>query len=260
MKSYLARLRRGVTLIELLVVLAIISMLATIAVPVFVSKTEQARRSTARFEVREIANAEEVTAITHGFYVPMHILDNVPNLPTGVADTDARDDFRNYPSPQSLRVINPFISVRDQVGDQSTLNIGTASSTDRVAQMVNFWNGPFLNPARVYRGTRGINDPQALTQAEVSYDMLLDPWGTPYRFYSPLGIIATNNEINADLDTNPWQVDDGLLQDDATSDRFDRFAVVSFGANGLPDRLTTVDDDIYFEFGYEANESSFNIF
>jgi prepilin-type N-terminal cleavage/methylation domain-containing protein len=258
MKAILTRAHRAVTLTELLVVLAIISLLATIAVPVFVQKTEQARRATARMEVREIANAQEIVALTHGFYVPLHFLDNQADLPSGVGDSDPRDDFDNYPNLNNINVINPLISIRDQDGNQDSLN----SNDDRVEDMISYWSGPFLNPTRVYTGDRGLNDPADLTQTELSYDLILDPWGRPYRFYSPLGVIATST--TTDMRSQPssagsaYQLDDGTLS--VADDRFDTYAIVSYGANGQSDSATTLDDDILYQFGFEINESAFNAF
>src|SRR5690606_3255529 len=127
------------------------------------------------------------------------------------------------------------------------------------ARMVNFWAGPFLNPVRVYKGTSGSNDPADLTQQDVSWDIILDPWGNHYRFYSPRGLVSSSNSVNAQLGSGPaYLLDDGVL---GTADnRFERFAIVSYGSNALPDSSTAVDDDIYYEFGFSANESSFNIF
>ncbi|MCB2154785.1 type II secretion system GspH family protein [bacterium] len=259
MKTFENRAMRAVTLTELLVVLAIISLLATIAVPVFVQKTHQARIATARMEVREIAMAQDMCAMTHGYYVPIHILDNVPNLNVGSTGT-AHDNFADYPTASTTYVVNPFLDLAEQVSaGQDDLAVGTADPNDRVAQMINYWQGPFLNAKRVYTGNDIVNDPQDLTQQEVSYDFVLDPWGRPYRFYSPIGIISTASESTINATPSNNDIDDGNINQNQ-DDRFDRFAIVSFGSNGESDSSTVqeFDDDIFYEFGPVANETAFN--
>lgn len=258
MKTFENRAMRAVTLTELLVVLAIISLLATIAVPVFVQKTHQARIATARMEVREIAMAQDMVAMTHGYYVPIHILDNVPNVNVGGSGTE-HDNFSDYPNPSGIYVIDPFVDVSQQAGSQEDFAVGSADPNDRVARMINFWQGPFLNPTRVYTGGDTVNDPQDLTQQQVSYDFVLDPWGRPYRFYSPVGIISTFPHTTTTPSSSNNSIDNGFINQNQ-DDRFDRFAIVSFGANGLSDSetLQQFDDDIFYQFGPVANETAFN--
>lgn len=260
MKPLWKTTRRAVTLTELLVVLAIISLLATIAVPVYVQKTEQARRATARFEVRAIAEAQESVALTHGFYVPIHILDNLPN---DADDDDVRDDFDNHTEDNQVYVIDPYTDLFTQEGNQITLNQGLSGANTRVANMIQFWSGPFLNPNRVATdNTR--------TDQNVTLDTVLDPWGRPYLFYSPIGIIANQDYDDlTDFSSTPAGVtrilyDNGELQDQSngTADLFDRYAIISYGANGVRDRTNSGDpansDDVYYTFGFTPNESAYN--
>lgn len=259
-KLKMASRRRAVTLTELLVVLAILSLLATLAVPVYVQKTEQARRSIARAEVRAIAEAQEQVALTHGYYVPIHFLNNLPNNPS---DTQNRDDFDNYPAGarSNIQFIDPFRSLEQQrlAGGQDTFLDALAGRT-RAAQMINFWSGPFLNPARV--ATNPALDPD--NQQNLSFDLVLDPWGRPYIFYSPIGAVWSFNSMQ-DLNTfdptdgNRTDWDSGRLS--IVDNRFDRYAIVSFGANGISDSFTTgtnaFRDDIIYTFGFTPNETAF---
>lgn len=263
MKSLLRNRRRAVTLTELLVVLAIISLLATIAVPVYVQKTEQARRATARFEVRAIAEAQESVAITHGFYVPIHLLDN---LPIDTTDVDTRDDFDQYDNPGAVSLVDVNVQIKSQDGNQATLQDGLNGNNARAAQLVNFWSGPFLNPNRVATdNTRSVQN--------TSYDVVLDPWGRPYLFFSPVGIIANSdftdltNYDSFSAGIGRINVDNGEVNDfdGSSGDLFDRFAIVSYGANGVRDLTNSGSsgfsgDDIFYTFGYTVNETAFNIF
>ncbi|MDX1973788.1 MAG: prepilin-type N-terminal cleavage/methylation domain-containing protein [Candidatus Sumerlaeia bacterium] len=254
---------RAVTLTELLVVLTIISLLATIAVPVYVQKTEQARRTTARNEVRNIAQAQELVAATHGYYVPMHLLDNLAND----GDNEVEDDFANEVNTSDKFFIDPFRNVVAQDGNQPTLQeaLTTASGEVRAQALVAFWTGPFLNPARVARSEE-FDD-----RNDISSDVILDPWGRPYVFFSPEGPLAAVQNIS-DLNTNTfdlgqpnqrYRVDNGRIQlANGGNDPFDRFAIVSFGSDGILD--TTVGNefvnDVYYTFGSIPNESAFNLF
>ncbi|MGF1573966.1 MAG: type II secretion system protein [Sumerlaeia bacterium] len=253
--------QRAVTLTELLVVLAIISLLATIAVPVYVQKTEQARRATARTEVRNIAQAQELVSATHGFYVPMHLLDNLAND----GDSEAEDDFENDTNSSNKFFIDPFRNILSQQGNQPSLNdaLNNSSGETRAQALVNFWTGPFLNPARVTR-TEEFNDAN-----DISSDIILDPWGNPYVFFSPEGPLAQTLNVTdfAGVDlgqpSTRYEIDNGQIQNaSGGNDPFDRFAIVSFGPDGILDTSvgTTFINDVYYEFGFVANESAFNLF
>lgn len=269
------RTHKGVTLTELLVVLAIISLLATLAVPVYVNRTEQARRSVARAEVRAIADAQESVAATLGFYVPIHVLDNLPNDDNF---TEERDDFENDPQRGDKFLVDPFTDLFDQVGNQLSLGdaqtiadggaspIGTTGG-QRAGNLVAFWGGPYLNPQRTtFDQTESFDD-----QDEISADIVLDPWGNPYIFYSPIGSL-TNFSNLADLSgfdatnfNDRIEFDNGELQDaSGNQDPFDRYAIVSFGPDGQLDTAfqpgQVFVNDVFYTFGFIANETAFNIF
>ncbi len=256
--------KRAVTLTELLVVIAILTLLATIAVPVYISKIQQTRVAVAQAEVRNIAEAMQAVAITHGFYVPIRVLNNVPNNPNA-AGQNFRDDF-NKPGISNLRVIDAFTPITTQTaGGQLTLG----SNDQRVRRMVDSWQGPFLNPRRVFR-ENNVQDPGQIQGSVVANDYVLDPWGRPYRFYTSRGVVGsqspprTSSEANALLSANtlPPGIDDGIITD-TEANRFDRFAIVSFGPNGITDDAadgsTVLFDDIFYSFAGAA-ETTYNPF
>lgn len=270
MKSFLQTTprRRAVTLTELLVVLAIISLLATLAVPVYVNKTEQARRATARAEVRAIANAQEIVAATHQLYVPMHLLDNLANDSGGGGSID---DFDNDTNPGNKFFIDPFTSLAAQISSQNSLSdaLNNTATNQKPGNLVNYWTGPFLNPSRV-----AIDPTVAVTSAqydnELSSDIILDPWGNPYLFYSPIGVLADNVTIDnfsgfdATNASTRYQFDNGQVQNGSgDNDPFDRYAIISYGPDGTLDTTLTAGtfvNDVYYQFGFIPNESAFNIF
>lgn len=253
--------RRAVTLTELLVVVVIISLLATIAVPVYIQKVQQARVAVARAESRNIAEAIMVAAATHGYVVPIHVLDNVPNNPL---DSDPADDFTDsiYNTTFAIRVGSP---VGDQQGSQPSIG----GSTDDMIKLRNFWGGPFLQPQRVYQPSGASSNPGALTTDQLARDFVLDPWGSPYYLYSPIGVVGdfdpptTAGGAFPDLSGSETSLDNGVITTD--DDRFDRFAVVSLGADGFSGGTSSApgastDDVIYFFNPVVLNETSYSIF
>jgi len=249
------RTRRAVTLTELLVVMVIITLLSTLIVPVAVNKAQQARVATAKAELREIAHAMETCGAIHGFYVPIHILDDLPN--DTVAGSTDRDDLENSEAGDAVFLIDPVTLVEDQDGSQ--LELSDYNSDSRVAKMWNEWAGPFFSPKRVFIDTTTANRADILRR-----DYPLDPWGQPYRFYSSIGLIGqgAHNEDPDDWDAND-NIFDGRIETD--DDRYDRYAIVSFGPDS--EEETDIDairdgttDDIIYEFGGAFNANSFKAF
>lgn len=270
--------RQAVTLTELLVVLAIISLLATIAVPVYIQKTEQARIAIARQETREIASAQDQVFLLYGYYVPIHLLDTLPNLnPGDPGYGQPRDDFDNYFSVTvNSRAMDPLANPAADEANPPFSSTGL-DNYPRLANMIQNWTGPFLNAQRLDYGEKSRdrfnNASGSLTDTEIARALVLDPWGRPYRLYSPLGVVGSEDEQS---DTNPFQrtsgqyrlgYDDGVMRSTAdTSRRFDRWAVVSYGRDGISDRTKTgagnesIRDDVFYVFGFVPGESFYKAF
>jgi prepilin-type N-terminal cleavage/methylation domain-containing protein len=248
----------GVTLTELLAVLVIVAILATLAIPAALHRQNQARFATARSEVQTLAQAEEAAALTHGFLVPLQVLDDVP-IDQNTRDPET-DDLQNE-FGVNLFLIDVNTGLVAQVGRQQQLR--NNSPDPRILAMLRDWAGPFAGFHRYYIGSGFVSGSGAqaarLSPQQVRRDFPLDPWGFPYRLYSPLGITGstagilvapTDNEIDTDAFSN------GIMTN--TDDRFDRFAVVSFGPDGVSDGTTTsggtanlplLRDDVMYEFG-----------
>lgn len=261
----LFKTRRAVTLTELLVVLAIISLLATIAVPVYIQQLQRAKVAVAQVEVREIAEAMQHVAITHGFLVPIHVLNNIPNTSGTTAaalGTPAanRDDFNN------LTLNDNFIIdvTRPLVDQRGSAQLRLDSDNARVRRMITNWQGPFLNPKRIRYGGENVNNPTAFVR--LWEDFVVDPWGNPYRVYSPFGVTGSDQTTpaNAGFVINRGMVDLAMTTGARDAGRFDRFAIVSYGPDGDTGYFGNPafqGDDIYYKFSVGIlNESFFDVF
>src|SRR5439155_4159768 len=126
-----------------------------------------------------IAMAEDACGAIHGFYVPLQVLDDVPGLRgnQGVSSNADAIGSENgisvidFERPINTLLLNGSVPI-------------TATGNVRVRSLVQGWAGPFLNPQRVYNNKANRYD---FNQD----DMPLDPWGNPYRFYSPVGLIGS---------------------------------------------------------------------
>ncbi len=241
------RTSRGVTLTELVVVIAIVSLLATILLPVAFNRMEQARIVVAKEEVRNIAEAMQQCAAIHGYYVPIRVLDNLH----GNIDPTTTDDIENEIGAVTY-LIHATRNVNLQIAD-GQLEIGE-SGTER---FINEWNGPFLNPQRVYV------DEGAAVGSEDWWreDMPLDPWGNPYRFYSRLGYIGESRVRSQ----NPSDWDGAFTGElnnvgDSIYDELQGYAIVSYGPNGEEELYEDPSDDIIYEFGAEFDQEQMKPF
>jgi len=252
--------KRAVTLTELLVVVVIISLLATIAVPVYVNKAEQARIATAIQETRELANAEEQCAIAHGVYMPLQVLDDNPK--DWELNLQNSDDINNTVTRGTIFIIYATQPILQQSLGQASLTINGSLASQNI---IKGWKGPFVNVNRAAFADE-IQRSGIPNDEKIAYDFPLDPWGTPYRLYSPLGLVGSGAwgdyaTFTGNFSAVNRSFSDGMLTQQ--SQRFDRFAVVSFG----PDRTSGTAfgdfrnrDDIYHLFGGIYTESSFQAF
>lgn len=227
----LKRPDRGVTLTEMLVVLLIISLLSTIALPVYINKAEEAKVTVARHECRNLAQAEETVAMYTGFYVPLQVLDDLPGDQSGSITT--YDTIEQETSGVFL------IDQSDPVEQLDQVQIPITNTTERrVVQLRERWRGPFIEFHRYFKDTNDPDTPGAWERR----DFPLDPWNNPYLFYTPIGLVGStvdpentsfmNGQINRTYDRQ---------------DLYDRYAIVSMGPDGLPDYGFGIGDAANFD-------------
>jgi hypothetical protein len=264
--------KRAVTIVELLVVLLIIALLGTIAVPVYISRIQTARIRSAQAEVRELAQTEDICAAIHGFYVPLQVLDDVATI-GGITDSERSDDIQQEPA--GVFVYKISVPLAQQIGNQPLLEWGVLGSTEfdmDIYKMRTQWQGPFVNFHHFFMGEAGGMLKTSIADSEpeeIRRDFPLDPWGQPYRIYSPVGITVNdpaatlitpntpenwNNDSTFNLEMIQWPID-------GAQDPYDRFAIVSFGPDQTPYTLggatpEQVDDIVYF-FGFVGSETLF---
>jgi hypothetical protein len=155
-----------------------------------------------------------------------------------------------------MYLIDTGISVETQRTSQP--QIGDSTDNQKVANMLNFWQGPFLNPTRVWFDPDRYEsswDP-TMNSTDRRHDYPVDPWGIPYRMYSAIGIVGTNATSSSNYNSDGFS-DGNLTQNE---DRFDRFAIVSFGPDGISDEdalksATAPLDDIVRYFGAVVGET-----
>lgn len=234
-----SRSRHGGIVVETAIILAVIALLVAIAIPIYRNRPDAARVARAEQDVLALANAQLRAAETIGFYVPLQLLDDL--APTGDSLSPQTDALANEPG--SLQLISPSVPVDQQVGAQTGLG--------QAAGALGAWDGPYAQTKRVYLGAAGASlDLAQLTPESVRRDYPLDPWGQPYRFYSPVGIVGTGA-----AETAPEAFDSDAFSDGALTtadDRFDTFAIVSYGPNGQSDSVSDQDDDVIYLFDIPA--------
>jgi type II secretory pathway pseudopilin PulG len=228
----ISRTQRAISLIEYLVVLVAIAVLAAVAALMYGGDAQKARLARATLDVQALGEAQLSVARDHGVFVPLQTLDN-----SASAEPFQRPELLDLMAnePEALRVIDPSRPAADQVGGQASL-----------VKRIMDWKGPYLEPKRVHVG---LNMPlDQLDAATIRRDYPLDPWGQPYRFYSPIGLIGT---YAASIDPLAWDSDNF-----AEDDRVDAYAIVSFGPDGQSDSISNNDDDVIYLISTPSGETA----
>jgi type II secretory pathway pseudopilin PulG len=231
----------GDTLIDALVVLVVVGFLSLAATLSYRGDREEARLGQAQADLEALAAAQAKMAELFGVYLPLQVLDDTAS-DLAVPD-HGRDRFSL--KPETLRAIDVHAAADSQIGAQPRL-------ADRIAQ----WNGPYHQPKRIYVGgtLEDLPNVESLDADAIRRDWPLDPWGNPYRFYSPIGIIGTEAAKTDPSALEQEGFSDGILTTE--DDRFDRYAIVSYGPDGLSDSVFGGDDDVIYLLEGEDDQAS----
>jgi len=273
--------RRALTMLELLVVLAIIGLLATLAVPAYLNHLDQARKTAAYTEAKQLAEALQACGFRHGFFVPLQVLDDVAPADDALDYDDLGNSERAF---GDIFLIDVGVPLDDQTASQSRLSwrLSGVDFKQRIRDLYEAWNGPFITIKRNWAGqdSRQVDLNQALSDATRARDWPLDPWGNPYRLYSPLGIVGTDAHWDlrdpasyyAALDSTSFG-DGRLLTGPGPNEGFyqlDQYAVVSYGPDGVEGTITLAagsaaiadnrNDDILYLFGAVPNDFTYRIY
>jgi hypothetical protein len=147
-----------------------------------------------------LATALDMCALDTGYYVSLATLNDIPTAST----PDTPWDYINYKG-------GTFV-LRPDDGRFLPVRINLLSAYDP-------WSGPYIN-----------FQPGQYQTAATPYDQgsPLDPWGDPFYFFSPLGLLRG---------------DSGAVTQELYGDAFDRYTIVSLGADGVMSG-----DDLIYEF------------
>ncbi len=208
--------RRGFTMIELIAVIVILSILTFIVTATFSKRNDEAKKTAALHEMRQIADAEKQVEIQYGYFVPLTVLDDLPVAPASVSNADVIGDHANFLIVDPATGANPDLdavrNIRDMLAGRSTLSTDTIFSGR--------WKGPYLE----YQAGRKYND------GVLGADIPTDPWGGPYRFLSKDG---------REIDSRGTVGGTGF-----SISTIGRYAIVSWGK----DSTGNTDDDLFYSF------------
>lgn len=241
MKVFFPHSQRGGIVVETVIILTAIVLLVLIAIPVYRGGPSDARIAQAEHDVLALARAQERAADTLGYYLPLQLLDN--EALSDEARTARADTLAN--EPEALKAVPSKLTDSAEAGSQTLLH--------EVPGLHESWAGPYAQIKRVYLGEARENlDLTLISEESVRRDYPLDPWGQPYRFYSPLGIVGSRAK-----ETSPEAFDSDTFSDGALTtedDRFETWAIVSYGPNGESDSVTDLNDDIIYLFEPPGDE------
>lgn len=180
--------------------LILMGLLATAHPPAALAQAGDARTVAAQADLRALATALETCALDTTYYVSLETLNDLD----WSAANPLWDNLTRSGGPYVLRPTEGRFR-------PARVNLATA---------FNRWQGPYMT----------YQDGQTQT-GTTPYDQgsPLDPWGTPYYFFSPLGLVRG---------------DAGTITLELYGDAFDRYTLVSLGPDGVQST-----DDLIYRFG-----------
>ena len=250
------RVKTGFSILELLIAVIIIGVLATVMVPSLSRRAEEGKVKAALRDLNELREAQTRIAIDLGYYVPMHILDDV--ISSNPLDDSIAFEYQNprvQPNREKVIFIDPrtgdFMEenmARRKYDQMVGLSPSTSTDIELRRRIERFgFRGPYVNWNR-----------------DTNKDgMQEDPWGNPYLFFTRLGLVYDYNapyddslppesqtrRIQHRIETSRWDHETYQTGTGSLTDVFDRFCVLSMGPNGIPGGDDPTDVDTYLVFG-----------
>jgi prepilin-type N-terminal cleavage/methylation domain-containing protein len=223
---------KGFSIIELLIAIIIIGILVAVIVPRLATRSELARQRAAKSDLEHIRNAEEHAGIDTGYYYRLYVLDDNPGGDgigtgqTGDINDGLRDEIFNQITPNPIQI---FIDLtKGELLDPLSASIIFQKAIDPQAETAFNWQGRYITWQKDYYGFQ-----RDLQGNLIPNDLPDDPWGHDYLFFTekglmlePYGLIVPSCSIDANGNFIAGSSYDCL--------RFDRFTLLSLGANGLP--------------------------
>lgn len=244
--------RRAFSIVELLVAVIIITVLATMAIPIVQNRVDQARLTRAQHEMDALADAENRVEADTGYYVRLFMLND---LNVEVADrdgvatdrppdpNDVVDGVMDYANPGGFHPLTDRLFIIANSDDNSQVGrlVDTTLGASLLQRLVNDaeafgWTGTYINwqtDENVYNNIAPANvaSPDGIPD---------DPWGNNYMLITTWGLIPDGDPGWTAGPNGP--VTSFALPIGSTSatvvnnldEVVDRVAIVSLGPNGVP--------------------------
>jgi len=221
--------RRGFTLLELLIAVIILGILVSIVTVVYTNRAADARLAACREDLQSIASGQEHAAIDTGYFYRLYVLNDVKGEEGppayGTGDINDKVDAIGDESIHTNSGQKPLIFIDTDSGEI----INNAQLITRVKDPNFGWRGPYVNYTRKIINTQDPLNPSWSPNANMTFDLPLDPWGNPYVFFTRAGFIQEPDGL---LITTTFTWPGVAKTFDAKN--FDRPTLVSMGPDSLP--------------------------
>ncbi|MCX7918685.1 MAG: prepilin-type N-terminal cleavage/methylation domain-containing protein [bacterium] len=214
----------GFTFIEVLATVVVVGIITVIAFSVYQGKRDEAKKTAAYAEMRQIAEAEKMVEMYYGYFVPLSVLNDVPGYQSDYPAVNDPDCIGNRPFNDG----GGYYVIASDTTALSGQEPEYASPVRRIRDMLKGdaqkWKGPFVNYQRqvpLYDLSTG--------------GMPIDPWGGTYRLVA----YSVTKQNHREFDYRGVQI---ILSYSVAT--IEQFAIVCTGKDGW----INTGDDLVYEF------------